>query len=1314
MRPGRIQNEQGWERTGSQVSAVNNVKVGTKLVAGFVLVAAIAGAIGWLGASNIRQIDASYSRMYDTMTVPLGTLRQIAVRQQQVRLSLRDLILSESEADIQANTEAILKADAEVAKGLKEYEAYTLTKEGRALYDDLLVARNEFAPLRDDIAELCLNGQKAKATKALHGPARQAAERIESSIEKLVAHKLAQAKQLSEDNAALTNATVRNMLLLVGVGVLVAIGLGLWLSRLISTPLRRAVEMIQEMAKGHLGRRLKMDGADEISVMARAMDEFAEDLQSNLVSTMTRIAAGDLACDVTPKDAQDEISPALATTVASLRGLVAEAGLLSKAAVEGKLATRGSAEKFQGGYRQIVQGVNDTLDAVIGPLNVAAEYVDRISKGDIPPKITDNYNGDFNEIKNNLNLCIDAVNALVADAAVLSKAAVEGKLATRADASKHGGDFRKIVQGVNETLDAVIGPLNVAAEYVDRISKGNIPPKITDSYNGDFNEIKNNLNTCIDAVHALVADAAMLSKAAVDGKLATRADAAKHGGDFRKIVQGVNDTLDAVIGPLNVAAEYVDRISKGNIPPKITDTYNGDFNEIKNNLNTCIDAVNALVTDAEMLSRAAVEGKLATRADAAKHEGDFHKIVQGVNDTLDAVIGPLNVAAEYVDRISKGDIPPKITDSYNGDFNEIKNNLNVCIDAVNALVTDAAMLSKAAVAGKLATRADASRHGGDFRKIVQGVNETLDAVIGPLNVAAEYVDRISKGDVPAKITDTYNGDFNEIKNNLNVCIDAVNALVADAALLARAAVDGKLATRADASKHGGDFRKIVQGVNDTLDAVIGPLNVAAEYVDRISKGNIPPKITDSYNGDFNEIKNNLNTCIDAVNALVADAALLSKAAVEGKLATRADAAKHGGDFRKIVQGVNDTLDAVIGPLNVAAEYVDRISKGNIPPKITDTYNGDFNEIKNNLNTCIDAVNALVADANALVEAAVGGRLETRADATKHGGDFRKIVEGVNRTLDAVTNPVNEAAAVLEKVAQQDLRVEVKGDYAGDHAAIKHSINTMVTDLRGSMVQIGHNAQSLGTSSEELTAISQQMAANAEETATQTTVVSAASEQVSKNLTVVATSSEEMLASIREIAKSANEAAKMAKHAVDVANSTNQTVTKLGDSSVEIGNVIKVITSIAEQTNLLALNATIEAARAGDAGKGFAVVANEVKELAKETAKATEDISHKIEAIQADTKGAVQAIGEIGALITQIDDVSNTIASAVEEQTATTNEIGRNITEAARGSAEIARNVASVADAASSTSQGATDTQKAARALTEMAAQLQTLVGRFSV
>jgi methyl-accepting chemotaxis protein len=266
-----------------------------------------------------------------------------------------------------------------------------------------------------------------------------------------------------------------------------------------------------------------------------------------------------------------------------------------------------------------------------------------------------------------------------------------------------------------------------------------------------------------------------------------------------------------------------------------------------------------------------------------------------------------------------------------------------------------------------------------------------------------------------------------------------------------------------------------------------------------------------------------------------------------------------------------------------------------------------------------------------------------------------------------------------------------------------------SEMQRIVESVSNSAMTLGSSSEELTAISTEMSANAEETSAQANVVSAAAEQVSNNVQTVATGIEEMGASIREIAGNATQAAKIAQQAVTVAETTSATMSKLGESSSEIGKVIKVITSIAEQTNLLALNATIEAARAGEAGKGFAVVANEVKELAKETAKATEDIGQKIEAIQADTRGAVSAIDQISQVITQINDVSNTIASAVEEQTATTNEIARNVAEAAKGSGEIAQNISSVAKAAQATTQGANSTQQAAGELSRMASELQDLV-----
>jgi methyl-accepting chemotaxis protein len=525
-------------------------------------------------------------------------------------------------------------------------------------------------------------------------------------------------------------------------------------------------------------------------------------------------------------------------------------------------------------------------------------------------------------------------------------------------------------------------------------------------------------------------------------------------------------------------------------------------------------------------------------------------------------------------------------------------------------------------------------------------------------------------------------------------------LIGEAKRLSEAAVEGKLQTRGNPDLVSLEFRPIVEGVNATLDAVIGPLNVAAEYVDRISKGDIPAKITDNYNGDFNEIKNNLNQCIDAVNRLVADAGVLAKAAVEGKLQTRADASKHEGDFQKIVKGVNDTLDAVIGPLNVAAEYVDRISKGDIPAKITDSYNGDFNEIKNNLNQCIEALTGLLAAGATLAQAADQGRLDTRADDSQFQGKYRELVQGMNRTLEGFATPMTHIGAVLTRLAQKDFSQAVETQYPGAYGQLRNNVNLVVTNIRGAIEQIGESASQFAEGSRVISESSQTLASGSQEQSSSVQQVTASIEELSR--------------SVQTVKDNAHEADKVAKDTSKLADQGGVAVQKsieamelIRNSSTQIAEIIQVIAEIASQTNLLALNAAIEAARAGEHGMGFAVVADEVRKLAERANQAAGKITTLIkESTQQVEKGA-QLSDETGAALKKIvEGVEATAAKISEIAAATVQQAGnaQEVSQAVQGISQV-------------TEQAAAGSEQMASSSQELGAQAQALrdlVAKFTI
>ena len=753
-------------------------------------------------------------------------------------------------------------------------------------------------------------------------------------------------------------------------------------------------------------------------------------------------------------------------------------------------------------------------------------------------------------------------------------------------------------------------------EIANLVGAGDLSREITLA-DGDTNSVMAAMKKMMESIRALVTDANMLSVAAVDGKLATRADAGKHQGDYKKIVIGVNDCLDAVIGPLNVAAEYVDRISKGDIPPRITDSYNGDFNEIKNNLNVCIDAVTALVADAKMLSKAAVDGKLATRADANKHQGDFKNIVQGVNDCLDAVIGPLNVAAEYVDRISKGDIPPRITDSYNGDFNEIKNNLNVCIDTLSNLMADMKTMSTQHDLGDIDVIMPTDKFQGAYQSMAKGVNDMVNGHIAVKKKAMACVAEFGKGNFDAEL-EKFPGKKVFINNTIEAVREAIKLFEKELQVLIKAAADGELNKRANADLFVGGWKQLAVGVNDTVTNIVDPLRVTADYVDKVSKGVIPPAITTEYKGEYNVIKSNLNNMVKMMNDLLAQTDVLIQGAANGELDKRADASIFVGGWNKLVAGVNDTVSNIVGPLMVTADYVDRVSKGDIPPTITDTYKGQYNQIKNNLNVLIESTNSITANAKQVAQGNLMVDLKKRSDKDE-------LMESLANMVDKLKEIVTEVQVAADNVATGSQEMSATAQNMSQGATEQAA---SAEEVSSSMEQMASNIRQNTDNAMQTEKIAIKSASDAKEGGKAVTETVAAMKEIATKISII----EEIARQTNLLAlNAAIEAARAGEHGKGFAVVASE-VRKLAERSQ----------SAAGEISQLSTTSVAIAEQAGD-------MLNRMLPDIQRTAELVQEIS-------ASSKEQDTGADQINKAIQQLDQVIQQNAGAAEEMASTTEEL----------------------------------------------------------
>ncbi len=594
----------------------------------------------------------------------------------------------------------------------------------------------------------------------------------------------------------------------------------------------------------------------------------------------------------------------------------------------------------------------------------------------------------------------------------------------------------------------------------------------------------------MDPQRAAMDEISRLIRSVRQGRLSERANVVVATGDFKEVLTNINELLDVVLLPIGEGNRILDQVAHGKVNELITETYQGDHEKMKQNVNGIALVLQRFQAELTKLIDYSHKGQLEKRGDSAAFEGCYSDIIAGINQMLDAILLPIGEGNRILSQVASGKVDELIAKTYEGDHEKMKQSVNNIALVLQRFQAELAKLIDYSKQGQLEKRGSTSGFQGVFADIVGGINQMLDAILLPIGEGNRILAQVASGKVDELIAQTYQGDHEKMKQSVNGIALVMQRFQAELSKLIDYSKQGQLEKRGETSGFQGVFAEIVSGINQMLDAILIPIGEGNRILRQISGGNLRDQVTIDCKGDHQRMKDAINgvhswlqeliTYVTAIAngdmtakmgkaspddqihewlmllkaniaGVVTDADSLVKAALEGKLSVRADAGNHHGEYRKIVEGLNNTLEAVVGPLNMAATHIDRISKGDIPPKINESYSGDYNTIKESLNTLIENLSHFVLEVQEAADrvATSSNELNSAAQSLAQGAtEQASSVEEISSSMEEMSSAVKQNA----DNAQQTASISNKSSQDGENGG--HAVADTVKAMKSIAEKIG--------------------------------------------------------------------------------------------------------------------------------------------------------------------------------------------------------------------------------------------------------------------